>query len=108
MVAILGRGIQRLKESDPNDEVLSYVLTEDLELCDKDSAHLPVRVPADDASPYCMVGGGEMNLGAGIELLHRFHPRITVCACGTFRSQASSSGRGTADCRRKRTPARSF
>ena len=82
ILAVLGRGIQCLDPgSDPTD-VASYVLTEDLEVCDENSAHLPVRVPADDSSPYCMVGGGEMNLEAGRILIRRYRPRFVVCAYG--------------------------
>lgn len=84
MVAILGRGIQQLTEGGP------WVLTEDLELCDKNSAHLPVRAPADDTSPYCMVGGGEMNLEAGIHLIRQYHPVLVVCAYGARSSYLES------------------
>lgn len=76
LIAILGRGIQLLSENGP------WVLTEDLEVCDKDSAHLPIRVPVNDKDPYCMVGGGEMNLEAGRILIERYEPKIVVCAYG--------------------------
>jgi len=76
MVAILGRGIQRLSAGG------SWALTENLELCDTNSAHLPVRAPIDDTSPYCMIGGGEMNLRAGLELIRQHKPKIVVCAYG--------------------------
>lgn len=76
ILGILGRGIQRLTEDGP------WVLTEDLEVCDKRAAHLPVRVPADDESDFCMIGGGEMNLRASIELIREYHPRVVVCAYG--------------------------
>lgn len=85
IIAILGRGIQRLNETDPAENISSWVLTEDIELCDKDSAHLPVRISADDENPYCMVGGGEMNLAAGIKLISAQPPRklgLIVCAYG--------------------------
>ncbi len=82
MIAILGRGIQRLEETSPVEDVSSWVLTEDLELCDRDSAHLPVRAPADDDSPYNMIGGGEMNLEAGLSLIRAEKPRVAVCAFG--------------------------
>ena len=82
ILAVLGRGIQCLDPgSDPTDAA-SWVSTEDLEVCDKDSAHLSVRVPADDANPYCMIGGGEMNLEAGQILIRRYRPRFVVCAYG--------------------------
>lgn len=76
IVAILGRGIQRAFKGGP------WVLTEDLELCDKDSAHLPVHAEADDDSPFCMIGGGEMNLLAGFYLACKFKPAVMVCAHG--------------------------
>ena len=80
LLAILGRGIQRVSEDGP------WVLTEDLEVCGQHSAHLPVRVPADDKNPYCMVGGGEMNLEAGIILCtaynSQYKPGVVVCAYG--------------------------
>ncbi|MDO8512475.1 MAG: hypothetical protein Q7S57_04335 [bacterium] len=84
MIAILGRGIQRLSEDD------SWALTEDLEVCDEQSAHLPVRVPVDDDNPLCMVGGGEMNLLAGIELIYRYKPTVVVCAYGSRMSYLES------------------
>ena len=76
VIAIHGRGIQRLHENGP------WVLTEDLEFCDKDSANLPVRKPADDNNPFCMVGGGELNLLAGVEVYKREGAKIVVCAYG--------------------------
>lgn len=82
IVAILGRGSQRLKETDPVKETSSYAPTENLELCDKDSAHLHVRAPMDDESPFCMIGGGWMNLLAGAYLIKQYHPKIVVCAHG--------------------------
>lgn len=75
-VAILGRGIQRLSPDGP------WVLTEDLEVCDTDSAHLAVRVPVDDTNPLSMIGGGEMNLLAGYHLIEEYNPSLAVCAYG--------------------------
>ena len=83
MIAILGRGIQRRNETDPVEDISSWDLTEDLELCDKNSAHLPVRAPVDDDSPFCMVGGGNANLSAGLILAsERPGPKVMVCAYG--------------------------
>jgi uncharacterized SAM-binding protein YcdF (DUF218 family) len=81
MIAVLGRGIQRLTESAPPRDTSSWVPTEDLEVCDKDSSHLSVRVPADDDNPYSMVGGGELNLLAGMELFRRSGDASTVVVC---------------------------
>ncbi len=76
ILAIHGRGVQQLYENGP------WALTEDLELCDKDGAHLSVRKPADDDNPLCMVGGGELNLLAGVEVYKREGANIVVCAYG--------------------------
>ncbi len=76
ILAILGRGIQR-SSSDG-----TWVPTEDLELCDKDGSHLAVYKPPDDNSPYCMVGGSELNVLAGIELYKNEGAKIVVCAYG--------------------------
>lgn len=81
-VAILGRGIQRLNAKSPVGYINSWALTEDLELCDETSAHLPVREPADDGNPFCMIGGGDMNFDAGLELVYRYKPKVVVCAYG--------------------------
>lgn len=82
ILAILGRGIQKLRESDPNSEISSWQLTEDLEVCTDLGAHLPVRVPADDNNPNCLVGGAQMNLEAGKVLIQQHAPQIVVCAYG--------------------------
>lgn len=62
LLAVLGRGIQQIKEG------AGWTLTEDLEVCDEKLEHLPVRIPADDANLHCLIGGGELNLLAGIVL----------------------------------------
>ena len=82
ILAVLGRGIQKLREYDPNSEVRSWQLTEDLEICTDLGAHLAVRVPADDTHPNCLVGGGQMNMEAGSVLVRRHAPQIVVCAFG--------------------------
>lgn len=76
LLAILGRGIQKIEEKGP------WVLTDDLEMCDEKGAHLPVRVPVDDENPNCLVGGGNMNLVAGYWLGVEYQPRVVVCAYG--------------------------
>jgi len=75
LLAILGRGIQRLPDG-------SWTVTEDLEICAENSAHLTDRVPADDENPHCLIGGGELNLLAGIQLHKRGFGDIVVCAYG--------------------------
>lgn len=78
LLAILGRGIQQIEEGK------GWTLTENLEVCDDKGGHLPVRVPANDANPYCLIGGGELNLRAGIILCreHFESLRTVVCAYG--------------------------
>jgi len=75
LIAIMGRGIQRLPDS-------SWTVTEDLEVCAENSAHLVDRVLADDENPCCLVGGGELNLLAGIQLHKSGLGNIIVCAYG--------------------------
>ena len=82
LLAILGRGIQMVENNTSPSEISSWKLTEDLEVCDERSGHLPVRVPADDDSPYCMVGGGSLNLQAGINFMHQYLPKVLVFAYG--------------------------
>lgn len=77
VIAILGRGIRRLEPLGP-----CWVLTEDLEVYDDNGAHLRARVPADDENPNCLVGGGELNLHAGLALYQLEGSRIVVCAYG--------------------------
>jgi len=76
VLGILGRGIQKVAGNE------SWTPTEDLEVCATNGTHLTVRVPADDENPHCMVGGGELNFLAGMELYRRHNPSIVVCAYG--------------------------
>lgn len=82
ILAILGRGICKLRESDPDGEVSSWHLTDDLEICTDIGAHLAVRVPVDDTHPNCLVGGAQMNLEAGKALILQHAPQVVVCAYG--------------------------
>ena len=75
LIAIMGRGIQRLPDG-------SWAVTEDLEMCAENSAHLVDRVPADDENERCLVGGGELNLLAGIQLQKLAWEYLIVCAYG--------------------------
>ncbi len=75
LLGILGRGIQRLTPNGP------WVLTENLEVCDEKGAHLPVRAPADDSNPRCLIGGGELNLLAGLELCKDYRKKLQVVVC---------------------------
>ncbi|HTY39755.1 MAG TPA: hypothetical protein VMC43_01535 [Candidatus Paceibacterota bacterium] len=81
LLAIMGRGIQMLGPNDPK-RIESYVLTEDLEICDEMWGHLAIRIPADDRDPHCVVGGGDLNFAAGFELICKYHPKMVVCAYG--------------------------
>ncbi len=85
LIAILGRGIQRVGSGG------SWEVTEDLEVCAPDRTHLPDRVPADDQNPCCLVGGGELNLLAGLELHRRIGAIVAVCA---YSHRAPYLGRG--------------
>lgn len=76
LLAILGRGIQKTASDGP------WVLTEDLEVLADDGAHSIVRLPIDDRNPNCVVGGGELNLMAGLELCREYDPKLVVCAYG--------------------------
>lgn len=77
LLAILGRGIQH-----PSAHSQEWVLTPDLEVCDEKGAHLAIRAPEDDASPYSIIGGGELNILAGALLAKRLQPQIATCAYG--------------------------
>jgi hypothetical protein len=86
MVAIMGRGIQRFQENGP------WMPSHDLEVCDERSAHLSLGVPIDDDSPYCMIGGGQINLDAGVELISKYGPRAVVCEYGHVMPYIRESG----------------
>jgi hypothetical protein len=75
LLAVLGRGIQQ-------NELGDWVLTELFEICDKVGAHLPVQLPENDANPQSCIGGGKLNLLAGVQLWKYFHPALTVLAYG--------------------------
>lgn len=74
LLATLGRGIQR------PDDVSLWVLTEDLEVLADDGAHPIIRRPIDDFNPNCVIGGGELNLLASLELCKKYLPRLVVFA----------------------------
>ena len=75
LLAILGRGIQQIEEDK------GWTLTEDLEVCDEKGGHLAVRVPSDDNNPYCLIGGGELNLRAGIILCREQSDSLHTVVC---------------------------
>lgn len=81
---MLGRGMNRPTKGGP------WMPTEALEVCNENSAHLPVRVPADDNNPACLIGGGELNILAGAILWRKHRPKITVCAYGARSSYLRS------------------
>ncbi len=78
LLAILGRGVQQLESGGP------WVLTQNLEVCDVNGAHLAIRKPIDDQDPHCLIGGGELNFRAGILLcrLYASSLKAVVCAYG--------------------------
>ena len=93
LLAIMGRGIQQMPYPiiDPT-KVRDWTLTDNLEVCDVNSAHLAVQVPVDDDNPYCMVGGGWLNIKAGVRLVDMQHTRIVVCAYGHRSDYLASIG----------------
>lgn len=73
LLAVLGRGIQQI--SDGNWDV-----TEDLEVYDPAGAHLLKRVSfVDDHNPHCLVGGGQLNILAGVALHRKLGAELMVC-----------------------------
>ena len=74
LLAIFGRGIQK------SDDVSLWGVTEDFEVLADDGAHHVIRKPVDDSNPNCVIGGGELNLLAGVELKKRYSPPYIVCA----------------------------
>jgi hypothetical protein len=76
LLVILGRGIQKTSAGE-------WRPTEDLEMAaDAHGTHRPERIPPDDNNPLCRIGGGELNLLAGIELYRQLDPQVAVCAYG--------------------------
>jgi len=51
-------------------------------MCGPRGEHLEVRAPVDDISPLCLVGGGELVLGAGIEFYKTCGANLLLCAYG--------------------------
>lgn len=80
LLVILGRGTQKTTPDGPSDE--PWLPTEDLEVYGEDGAHHTIRVPVDDENPKCLIGGGELNLLAGIELYKKLDQQVVVCAYG--------------------------
>ncbi len=77
LLAMLGRGIQH-----PSANTDEWVLTPDVEVCDEKGAHLLVRVPENDNDPNSIIGGGELNMLAGVTLVQELNPSLVVCAYG--------------------------
>lgn len=74
LLAVLGRGIQKVTGVGP------WVLTEDIEVLKDNGGHAIIRKPLDDSNSDCVIGGGELNLLAGVELYQQYLPRLVVCA----------------------------
>ncbi|MGC9598993.1 MAG: hypothetical protein ABSE18_01250 [Minisyncoccia bacterium] len=87
LLAILGRGIQH-----PSATSQEWVLTPDLEICDKKGAHLAVRVPENDNVRNSVIGGGELNVLAGALLARKLRPQIVTCAYGARSKYLNSIG----------------
>jgi hypothetical protein len=76
LLVIAGRGIYQTTPG-------QWDLTDDLEVVANDrGAHLPFRVPADDENGLCVVGGGKMNLTAGIQYFLEHRPELVTLAFG--------------------------
>lgn len=76
LLVVMGRGIQQTAPG-------QWDLTEDLEIVENDrGAHLPMRVPANDNDPLCLIGGGRLNLVAGFELYKKLDPKLITLAYG--------------------------
>ncbi len=83
ILAIFGRGVQQVGPGGP------WVPTEDFETQIWNGtvpAHSAIRKRVDQDDPLCLVGGGELNILAGVELCRRLQPHIVVTAYGN-RSQ---------------------
>lgn len=83
ILAIFGRGVQQVEPSGP------WVPTEDIETQIWNGtvpAHSAIRKPVNQDDPLCLIGGGELNILAGVELCRRLEPHIVVAAYGN-RSQ---------------------
>ena len=79
VLAIFGRGVQQVRPRG------SWEPTEDFETQIHNGtvpAHSAVRLPIDQENPLCLVGGGELNILAGVELCRRFQPHVVVAAFG--------------------------
>ncbi|TSC82459.1 MAG: hypothetical protein G01um101420_292 [Parcubacteria group bacterium Gr01-1014_20] len=79
LLAIMGRGIQKTEGA---GGFFGWSLTEDLEVMEEDGAHAVYRKPVDDENVNCMIGGGQLNILAGAELILTYRPRVVVCAYG--------------------------
>ena len=83
LIAVLGRGIQRQRQPLGAVDTTFWAPTDDLEMCAPDGSHLVERLPVDDHSPNCRIGGGELNLLAGAELYDRsIGETVFCCAYG--------------------------
>ena len=76
LLAALGRGSHQNANG-------KWVLTSLFEICDEVGAHLAIQLPEDDSNPNSCIGGGELNLLAGLELWKLLRPALTVFAYGS-------------------------
>lgn len=76
LLAILGRGIRQICKDDP------WVPTDDLEMHDEGFTPRARRLPTDDGSPNCFVGGAMLNVEAGAVLCSMYSPQAVVCGYG--------------------------
>jgi len=75
LLAVLGRGSQMAYPGGP------WVLTKDFEIW-KLTERSSVLTDPDDSNENCVIGGGELNLAAGVVLYKELNPELTVFAYG--------------------------
>ena len=89
----MGRGVQKTKGI---GNFFGWSSTEDLEVVEENGAHAIFRKPVDDEDANCMVGGGQLNILAGVELIFAHRPKVVVCAYGP-RSQYLREANGRSE-----------
>lgn len=79
LLAILGRGIYQVRDKQGK---LRWKTTALLERYDSSGRHRVFKETIDDNDPLCLIGGGNANVTAGLELVKE-RPRVIVLAYGT-------------------------
>src|ERR1700733_13205629 len=84
LLAILGRGMQRVGNT--------WRATPDIEVYDEKWRHFLDPVEENDDDSRSAIGGGELNLLAGVRLVDTFGPRKVVCAYGNPTTYLTEAG----------------